>query len=175
MRVMLMTHAISAYETPARCSQTRVLVVASMNERPELGLLLESIRIKKRFSKKALAEASGVSDTYIAQIESGYDSRTGKEIHPSPDVLRLLARALGDGDGSEEEQLYTRFGGAAGFIPMSLVRDAQGSTELPSEPLNLDVALRAIRETDELSESFKRSIADMIQETRRITRADPGQ
>lgn len=87
------------------------------HERPPLGRLLESLRKRQRFTRHALAGRSGVSTTYIVQIEGGIDSRTGKEIHPSPPVLRRLADALGDGYPEDADRFYAELMAAVGYLP----------------------------------------------------------
>ena len=54
-----------------------------------LRALLGKLREAKGWSQKALAKKSGVTDAYIAMIE------TGKRKNPSVPVLRRLAKALG--------------------------------------------------------------------------------
>jgi|SRR5690625_2218374 len=57
----------------------------------EIGDLLKELR-----GKESLREASkriGISHTYLDTIEKGFDKRSGKEINPSPDTLRLIAKA----------------------------------------------------------------------------------
>ncbi len=88
-------------------------------ERPALGRLLESLRKRKRFTRHALSGSSGVSTTYIVQIESGVDSRSGKEVRPSPPILWRLAEALGDGDVLEARGYYGEMMAAAGYLPGS--------------------------------------------------------
>ena len=56
-----------------------------------LGKLLKRLR-----GKESLREASkrtGVSHTYLSIIEKGYDSRSGKPVKPTPETLKLLAKA----------------------------------------------------------------------------------
>ena len=57
----------------------------------EIGSLLRKLR-----GKESLREASkriGISHTYLDTIEKGFDKRSGKQINPSPDTLRLIADA----------------------------------------------------------------------------------
>lgn len=76
--------------------------------------------IKELRGKMSLREASemiGISHTYLDTIEKGFDKRSGKQINPSPDTLRLISNAyrysyvkllklagyIDDVDDSEEE------------------------------------------------------------------------
>lgn len=57
----------------------------------EIGKLLRELR-----GSESLREASkriGISHTYLDTIEKGYDKRSGKEVNPSPDTLRLISKA----------------------------------------------------------------------------------
>ncbi|MED2940697.1 helix-turn-helix transcriptional regulator [Cytobacillus horneckiae] len=56
-----------------------------------IGNLLRELR-----GKESLREASkriGISHTYLDTIEKGYDKRSGKEVSPSPDTLKLISSA----------------------------------------------------------------------------------
>lgn len=56
-----------------------------------LGELLKRLR-----GKESLRDASkkiGISHTYLDTIEKGFDKRTGKNIHPTPETLKLIAKA----------------------------------------------------------------------------------
>jgi transcriptional regulator with XRE-family HTH domain len=55
----------------------------------KLSGMIKRLREAKGLSQKALATKSGVTDAYIAMIE------TGKRKNPSVPVLRRLAKALG--------------------------------------------------------------------------------
>ncbi|WP_174615246.1 helix-turn-helix domain-containing protein [Virgibacillus ihumii] len=57
----------------------------------EIGKLLKELR-----GKESLREASkriGISHTYLDTIEKGYDKRSGKNVKPTPDTLKLIAKA----------------------------------------------------------------------------------
>lgn len=86
-----------------------------------LSAVLAELRLRKGMTKQALAEASDVSATYIGQIESGTDPRSGKEYQPSPPKLRMLADALGRGSGEEAEGIYRLLMEAAGYLPDQLL------------------------------------------------------
>ena len=55
----------------------------------QLSGMIKRLREAKGLSQKALAEKSGVTDAYVAMIE------TGERKNPSIPVLRRLAKALG--------------------------------------------------------------------------------
>lgn len=57
----------------------------------DIGNLLRELR-----GKESLREASkriGISHTYLDTIEKGFDKRSGKEVNPSPDTLKLISTA----------------------------------------------------------------------------------
>lgn len=56
----------------------------------ELGVLLEKLRGKKTL--REVADKTGLSHTYIRDLELGVRRATGKPIKPSPHVLNKLAR-----------------------------------------------------------------------------------
>lgn len=52
--------------------------------------------IKELRGKMSLREASekiGISHTYLDTIEKGFDKRSGKQVNPSPDTLRMISEA----------------------------------------------------------------------------------
>jgi len=52
--------------------------------------------LKKLRGKMSLREASekiGISHTYLDTIEKGFDKRSGKQINPSPETLKLISKA----------------------------------------------------------------------------------
>lgn len=104
-----------------------------MKDHTQIGTLLALLRKKKRFSKQALADASTVSATYIALIESGFDPNSGRPITPSAKVIRALAKALADGDVEEESQVYEQMMAAVGYIDSST--RAAGLAEQPAPPM----------------------------------------
>lgn len=60
-----------------------------------LGTYLEEARKTKKLSLREAAEKSGVSYTYIRDIELGTNRKTKKEVKPSSDTLKKLASAYG--------------------------------------------------------------------------------
>lgn len=54
-----------------------------------LSAVLKGLREKKGMSQRDLAERVGVTDAYIAMLE------TGKRTNPSLAILKRLAKALG--------------------------------------------------------------------------------
>src|SRR5947208_814292 len=86
-------------------------------ERPRFSVRLQSLRQRKRFSLRVLGEAAELSATYLRTLEQGYDPRTGKLVRPSVDVIRRLARALGDGAEDEAERIFADFMRAADYMP----------------------------------------------------------
>ncbi|GGH80137.1 transcriptional regulator with XRE-family HTH domain [Pullulanibacillus pueri] len=57
----------------------------------ELGELLKALRGER--SLRAVAESTGLSHSYIADIEKGYRRATHKPLNPSPETLKKLAKA----------------------------------------------------------------------------------
>lgn len=57
----------------------------------ELGKILRQLRGKK--SLREAAELTGLSHTYISDIEKGYKHDTKAPIKPSPDTLKMIAKA----------------------------------------------------------------------------------
>lgn len=93
--------------------------------RSEFGAELHAIREEKRqsarlsdsgrYSLRGLGERAGVSASAIGQLEVGRDPRTGKEIRPRLDTVRMLARALAD-DEDDYKVVYERLMRAAGYF-----------------------------------------------------------
>src|SRR5512146_3004242 len=86
-----------------------------------LATVLGELRRRKGFSRQSLADASDVSATYIGQIESGIDPRSGREYRPSPPRLRMLADAMGRGDSDEADRVYRILMEAAAYLPPDLL------------------------------------------------------
>jgi transcriptional regulator with XRE-family HTH domain len=57
----------------------------------EIGKLVKELR--GRMSLREASEKIGISHTYLDTIEKGFDKRSGKQINPSPDTLRLISDA----------------------------------------------------------------------------------
>ncbi|RUL56497.1 helix-turn-helix domain-containing protein [Lysinibacillus antri] len=52
--------------------------------------------IKQLRGKESLRDASkriGISHTYLDTIEKGYDKRSGKNVNPTPETLKLISNA----------------------------------------------------------------------------------
>ena len=59
----------------------------------QLGKHLEQVRLEKRLSLREASKRSGLSYTYIRDIELGINRKTKKEVSPSPATLKKLADA----------------------------------------------------------------------------------
>jgi transcriptional regulator with XRE-family HTH domain len=91
----------------------------------------EFVRAQRRLaqvSQRSLARMSGVSDSYLSQIERG-------NYRPSPQVVKALARAF----GLKPNQLYTMLG----FIDEE--KDAAESGPNVEEAIRLDPRLDAAK------------------------------
>lgn len=81
-----------------------------------LADVLSALRDKGGFSRKDLAELSGVSDGTIKNIEYGKQ-------HPKPETLRLLADGLATNrlratkDRQHADELFASLMAAAGYLP----------------------------------------------------------
>jgi transcriptional regulator with XRE-family HTH domain len=145
----------------------------TQRERPQFAAQLHDLRRRKRFSLRALAEASDLSATYVRTLEQGYDPRTGKEVHPSVDVMRRVSRALGDGVEDEAERIFADLMRAAGYMP-GVVREAPAVHYDPNAPTStIEAIIDTIRRTQELSEEDKEAFIRLIERSRRIVRGQP--
>src|SRR5690625_2053696 len=57
----------------------------------EVGKIIKELRGK--MSLREASEKIGISHTYLDTIEKGFDKRSGKQINPSPDTLRMISDA----------------------------------------------------------------------------------
>jgi HTH-type transcriptional regulator, competence development regulator len=64
-----------------------------MENKNKLGELLQELRQKEKKALRDVAEETGLSHTYIRDLELGIRRATGKPIKPSAHVLRKLAEA----------------------------------------------------------------------------------
>lgn len=60
-----------------------------------LGDFIRQQRVLKRWSQRDLGQESGVSHSYIANLERGFDHTTGKAVNPSIEKLTAVAKGLG--------------------------------------------------------------------------------
>jgi transcriptional regulator with XRE-family HTH domain len=133
---------------------------------------LRTLRTQKRFSARALASSGQLSATYLRTLEQGRDPRTGKLIQPSVEVLRRLARALGDGREDEAERVFRCLMDAAGYTSGPTVQPAP-----PQQgPATIEPIIESIRRTPELSDDDKEAFIHLIKRSRRIPggERDPG-
>lgn len=155
------------------------IFLVAESQAPAVGKRLSEIRRRKRFSIRGLARESGISASYIAQLESGTpDPRTQKVPRPTPTVLQLLADALGDGSGADADAFYQELMTAAGYLKeghrdvgMRInIGDAEpGSDEY--QPSEADTVTKELREGwDELPEA-EREFLRNLSELRRQYRA----
>jgi transcriptional regulator with XRE-family HTH domain len=114
--------------TPAPDPQDAVLVA--------FGEFVRAQRRLAQVSQRNLARMSGVSDSYLSQLERG-------NYRPSPQVVKALAQAF----GLKAEQLYTMLGFMDGqegtAAPVSVEQAIQLDARL--EPAQKDALLRVYR------------------------------
>lgn len=72
----------------------------------KVGIAIKELRGK--MSLREAGEKIGISHTYLDTIEKGFDKRSGKQINPSPDTLRLISDAYNFS--------YTKLLSLAGYI-----------------------------------------------------------
>ena len=98
-----------------------------MDEKDEMLIAFgEFVRAQRRLaqvSQRNLARMSGVSDSYLSQIERG-------NYRPSPQVVKAIAKAF----GFEPKQLYTMLG---------FIDDDEQSTLGVEQAIQLDPRLEA--------------------------------
>lgn len=92
------------------------------------GEYLKKMRERKGYSIRQLASYSGVSDSYLSQIE------TGKSGVPKPAILRKLASPL----GVDYKELLR----AAGYLP------DEAPSEPPRKEVTLEEALHELLDSD---------------------------
>lgn len=84
------------------------MVDKEMEKVNELGNLLRSLREEKSISLRESAYRTGLSHTYISDIEKGVRRGTKTPLNPSPDTLKRLADAY--------DYPYHRLLQAAGYL-----------------------------------------------------------
>jgi len=65
-----------------------------MNDSNNLGKFIKKLRIKKDLSLRQLAEQTGLSHSYLCNLENGYDPRSGKPLSPTIPTLEKLSAGL---------------------------------------------------------------------------------
>lgn len=60
-----------------------------------LGAFIRERRIQLDLSQRELAERAGISHSYIANLERGFDYSTGRRNRPTVEKLEQIARGLG--------------------------------------------------------------------------------
>lgn len=60
----------------------------------KLGEFLKEIRNQKNMSLRDFSAILGISHTYLNKLELGYDSRSGKPVSPTIEVLKQISKAL---------------------------------------------------------------------------------
>lgn len=126
----------------------------------EFGRILKALREKAGLSTHKLAEASGVSQSYISHVESGR-----KKNVPSPEILKKLADAL-------EGVSYVDLMGIAGYYeeddllePLEETKNRITKTNTHSDFIDLIKILKlpnVIYKNKVLSEEDRKRILDML-------------
>ena len=65
-----------------------------MNDSNNLGKFIRKLRIQKDLSLRELAEQTGLSHSYLGNLENGYDPRSGKPLSPTIPTLEKLSAGL---------------------------------------------------------------------------------
>jgi transcriptional regulator with XRE-family HTH domain len=81
----------------------------------ELGRYLEKLRTDLKLTLRDAAEKSGLSHTYIRDIELGVNRKTKAPVNPSPETLRRLSKAY----GNPSDELYETLMKMAGHLDPS--------------------------------------------------------
>jgi transcriptional regulator with XRE-family HTH domain len=115
-----------------------------MDDDDQLAAFGEFVRAQRRLaqvSQRNLARMSGVSDSYLSQIERG-------NYRPSPQVVKALAQAF----GLEPKQLYMMLG----FMDE---QDGAGSPPSVEQAIQLDAKLDAAQK-EALLRIYKSIVAE---------------
>lgn len=59
-----------------------------------LGDFLQQYRKEHNLSLREFAEKLGISHSYLNRLENGYDSRSGKPVTPTVEILQQIAHSL---------------------------------------------------------------------------------
>ena len=65
-----------------------------MNDSNNLGKFIKKLRVEKDLSLRELAEQTGLSHSYLCNLENGYDPRSGKPLSPTIPTLEKLSAGL---------------------------------------------------------------------------------
>jgi transcriptional regulator with XRE-family HTH domain len=66
-----------------------------METQETIGALIRSLRESKGWTQKRLAEETGISATFISNIEKGYVRKRGGVVKPSDGNINILAEVFG--------------------------------------------------------------------------------
>lgn len=89
----------------------------------EIGDLLRKLRGSQSLRKAS--EKIGISHTYLDTIEKGYDKRSGKPVKPTPETLKLIAKAY--------DYSYKKLMQLAGYIDETESKEHDDLPELTSK------------------------------------------
>ncbi|MFL2137837.1 helix-turn-helix domain-containing protein [Desemzia sp. FAM 23991] len=95
----------------------------------KLGEKIKKYRKIKGWSGNQLAQKSGVSQTFISQVERG------KKKNPQPEILYKISNALGEGHDSYQKEVYRVLMQNAGYWQDDVV--SQNNNELESKLADL--------------------------------------
>ncbi|MGJ5835931.1 helix-turn-helix domain-containing protein [Bacillus sp. G402] len=76
------------------------------------------IKARGKLSQREAAKRIGISHTYLGKIENGKDPRTGKDIKPTPETLKLISKAY----QCDYEELMIK----AGYIDENETSNSEG-------------------------------------------------
>lgn len=136
-------------------------------ETTPLATTLREMMARRRFGVRELAKASGVSEAYLHQLRIGRSPKTGQPIRPSNEVLRLIAKALADGDEKLGEQLYSELMGSAGYLPREQADQTPAKEQVPpqvEEDSRRRIQFhRVARYWEELTDEERASVMDFLE------------
>ncbi|CEG25966.1 helix-turn-helix domain-containing protein [Bacillus sp. B-jedd] len=128
----------------------------------ELGNLLRKLRGEK--SLRSIAEKTGLSHSYISDVESGYRRGTKKPLNPSPETLKRLASAY--------DYPYEKLMEIAGYIN-SDVSNTSSLPELSAKDKkdiakDLEKIIQSLESKDGYSHFDGQTIDDLDEEDREL-------
>lgn len=111
------------------------------------------IKARDEISQREAARQIGISHTYLGKMENGKDPRTGKEIKPTPETLKLISKAY--------QCDYEKLMRIAGYIDESATSNSENLKLTQHQRMiyewvkKLDCFFESKSEVEELIEEFE--------------------